>query len=193
MKYFILATLFLTVISCSESTETYQDPITYLADFPQGSGSYWVYAYYDSLTSTADTVTVSIENHTAENTKLWKYTYTDHTDSLYVKTSGDTLKMSQDSAVEFPRTVIIFPLEKGKSWMHYIYTDSVSAVQDINVLGESKDAFILNENWGAFNDYGQIKRWIVPNLGIVKIRHTGWSFGTANNTWDLLDYHIQEN
>lgn len=194
MKYFILTPLLLTLISCSETIETYPNSIISFAEFPQSAGSFWVYAYYDSLTSTADTVTVSINNYSVDtNIKLWKYTYNNHTDSLYVKNNGDTLKMSQDPAVEFPRTIIIFPLETGKSWTHFIYTDSVSDIQNIPVLGEIKEAFLLTENWGAFNDYGQLKRWIVPGIGIVKIRHTGWSFGTANNTWELLEYHIQEN
>lgn len=189
----------LVLISCSENST---DPVSKntdqfisvpVDDFPNTPGTFWKYAWYDSLTATADTVLVSIsQNFSAGDTTLWKYHFKTGIDSQFVVIKQDTVNIFEYLNYEYPRYVIVFPLKTGNAWTNRFYEDSVVAVENIQVLGKTKQAYIIREEWGILNDYGTIKSWFVPGIGIVKKNHTGYSFGTANNTWNLIEYSIKD-
>ena len=194
---FILFVLILT--ACSDKGETLplqgKDEVISIPveNFPNTPGSYWKYAYFDSLSSTADTVLVSVsENFSAGDTTLWEYHFKTGIDSQFVVNIQDTVKIFEYRNYEYPRYVIIFPLQVGTSWKNRFYADSVVTVENIPVLGKTLQAYIIRENWGNLNDYGTITSWIVPGIGMVKKVHTGYSFGAANNTWTLLGFTIQD-
>jgi len=193
MKILLFLLSFLIVFCSEHTTEPpIQDDIVFeISEFPNTTGTEWTYAYYDSLSSTADTVKVIV--HAQQNGfRLWQYIYRDKIDSLYVQIEKDTVNIFNSYfSSTYPAAVFVFPIEEGSSWDGKMFTHKSEVIGRDTVItdaGEFTNAWLVREQWGALNDYGYINTWLVPNVGIVKKYHFGWSFGTANNTWELLEY-----
>lgn len=189
----ILPVLLLFSFFCSDdATGPSNSDLSTIEDFPNNPGSWWSYAYYDSLNASADTVLVKVlEKGIQSDTTIWQYTFKTHTDTHLVLAKKDTVKIFSILGYSMPRTIFVFPMDSTSVWLNFLYRDSVISQQAIEVAaGNFEKAIVIKEEWGAFNDYGQITSWFVPGVGIVKKKHIGWSFGLANNTWELLEYNI---
>jgi len=195
MKILILLSA-LALMYCSEkSTQPVNDDNLSLDHFST-PGNRWIYAYCDSLSSTEDTVTVTVLGSLNQSdTSLWEYSFSTHTDTQYVWVQNDTVTFASVTSQQMREMILVFPLEIGNGWKGHYATDTFSVVaQDTIIVHgvEFKNSWLIEENWGALNDYGRIKIWFDPSVGMLYKHHVGWSFGTANNTSKLLSYSIKK-
>ncbi|MER3523973.1 MAG: hypothetical protein C4326_07870 [Ignavibacteria bacterium] len=51
-------------------------------------------------------------------------------------------------------------------------------------------SYLVEKTWGGFNDYGRLRTWLVPRVGIVKLHRKGVSFADANLIWELIESRI---
>jgi hypothetical protein len=186
------------IISCTGNNAI--NPIREITveNFPNDVGDFWKYFYYDSLSSYSDIVTVRIigdtifnENRTA---KIWEYVYTNKTEYRYAETVNDTVRIFNNLQSLWTSTKFIFPLKAGNGWRGDFLSDTSFVERKEPILvsaGYFAECYLINESWGALNDYGRVLTWLVPGIGIVKKHHRGWSFGMANNYWELLEYKIK--
>ena len=189
----------LLLISCrKKSTVTRSHENQVLEYFPNSIGSRFIYFYFDSLSMHSDTVTVSIvDTITYDNIKqltVWEYIYSSKIDTRYVYSSGDTVKIYNDLENWWINTTYLFPLEIGKGWRGGFINDTSTVVDQVSITvpaGEFANTFLIEETWGALNEYGYILTWFVPEVGIVKKLNwqRGWS-SWARETWELIGYHI---
>ncbi len=193
-KLILLSVLF--VLNCSEKSVQPSNGNYSISDFPNTEGTQWIYSYYDSLNSKADTVTVTVLAALNQgDTSIWQYSFSTYTDSQYVITRDDTIIMRPVNSYKWPETILVFPLQSGNGWKGSSITDTFTVINQETIIvpaGEFENSWFIEENWGAFNDYGRIKIWFEPKVGVIKKHHLGWSFGLANNTWKLLSYTIKE-
>ena len=199
LPYFLL-TLFLTLVAAScekRSTGINGHEDGGLEDFPNTIGSRFVYFYFDSVSMSSDTVVATIVGKTTFDTTkqatVWEYTYSSKTDSKYVYISADTVMIYNDLNTWWGNTIYVFPLRVGKGWKGDFPTDTNRVIDTVAIsvpAGEFSHAFVIEEKWGALNDYGDVLTWFVPKVGMVKTHRSGWSFGLANESWELIEYHI---
>jgi hypothetical protein len=199
LSYFLLILLLtLLTASCQKRSTGINGPEDRgLEDFPNTVGSRFVYFYFDSVSMSSDTVVASIVGMiTFDSTKqatVWEYTYSSKTDSKYVYISDDTVKICNDVNTWWGNTIYVFPLKVGKGWKGDFVTDTSTVIDTVAIsvpAGEFSHAFVIEEKWGALNDYGQVLTWFVPKVGMIKKHGRGWSFGLANETWELIEYEI---
>jgi len=198
LLYFLLI-LFLTLVaaSCEKRSTGIDGPEDGgLEDFPNTIGSRFVYFYFDSISMSSDTVVASIVGMSALSriqATVWEYTYSSKTDSKYVYISGDTVMIYNDLNTWWGNTIYVFPLRVGKGWKGDFPTDTSTVIDRVAIsvpAGKFSHAFVIEEKWGALNDYGHVLTWFVPKVGMIKTHRRGWSFGLANETWELIEYHI---
>lgn len=193
-KLFFLSLTVLIIInmSCNNSpTQTDELPSS---DFPNKVGDTWTYFHFDSLNLKSDTVVVTIVGQTtlASNqlATIWQFKSWQGVETTYVTVSKDTVRLISSSH----GFKLIFPLQVGNKWKEdYSANDTNRVLRSgsISVIaGNFSGTYELQESWGFLNDYGSISRWFVPQVGIVRIYHTRWSFGMANETFELVRYKI---
>ena len=182
---------------------------------PLTPGSTWAYAVYDSTSPPKlDTLRVSIlqtDTTSGQIRSLWKFKFTNHTDTITVVSSGSTLNFAFPQGFASPQgfavTKIVFPLEVGKKW-----SDDTSSYSVVSKDTVSWSGGTFNENYQMvqkintlwdkgtityWSDKGTITYWIEPNIGLVKA-HYHEGFGTTptgpfsyfHATWTLLSYKI---
>ncbi len=167
-----------------------------VSDFPNTRGSRWTYTRYDSLVSRRDTVVVTILGEvTIENRRMsaWQRASRMRTDTTYVRVTGDTVRVYDFPFSPSTNSKYILPLQVGKGWRGDLMYDS-STVRINGFVstpaGQFTNAFLVEQNWSTFNDYGHFDTWLVPRVGIVKQYRKQWGFGFQNELWELLSYHI---
>lgn len=204
-KFIAGALLLLTLAACEKDHSALLSrvggagQVAGVSVFPNTVGDEWTYFYFDSLAMASDTVRVQVAGKitTPDSRQLtfWTYQYSSRTDTQYVEVRGDTVRMFADPTLFLEKTRFVFPLKVGKSWKGGFVSDSSRVVDSLSVTvaaGSFPTAFVIEETWAAFNDYGIIHTYFVPEVGIVKKHHRGFSFGLANNYWELLSYRIKK-
>jgi len=180
-------------ISCNDSST---GPSTSSTDiFPNKLGNTWIYAHHDSLSNLSDTLTVTIVGETTlsnnQSAMIWQYRLSNNIDTVYVFNVGDTVRFVTN---RHPFR-ILFPLQIGSKWGgDYGLNDTIRILQKAPisvVAGTFANSYEIQETWGGLNDYGQFTRWFAPNAGLIRIYHTGASFGMANETFELISYSIR--
>ncbi len=174
---------------------------------PLTPGSTWTYAVYDSTSPPKlDTLRVSIlqtDTTSGQIRSLWKFKFTDHTDSITVVSSGGTLHFDFPQGFyvnpqSFVFTKIVFPLEAGKEWTDDNSRYSVVSRDTISWSGGTfNESYRMVQKFSINLSGGTITYWIEPNVGIVKA-HFDEIFGTTptgpvalyTSTWTLLSYKI---
>jgi len=206
----LAAFLILSLLGCNTTTgpdsgNTTQPPDpAIVADFPNRVGNRWIYSYYDSLSHHSDTVTVTIVGQTTIPgnipATIWQREFRSYADTAYVTvshdTSSDTVRIISQRNLDgqWDNTKFIFPLHVGSGWRGDFVSDTSTVIENrpITVIaGTFVNAFRIKERWGAFNDYGDVSTWLVPEVGAVKIhrnvrRWTEW----ANEVWELMSYNV---
>ncbi len=196
-------------LSCS-SNSTQPKPYNNSAVLPNYTGNTWVYAVYDSLNSTKDTITVQVAGvtHAPDNTLLmiWKYTSSSgdvsaylpfSNDTSYVYSGQDTVYFFFDQKMHYINSKFAFPLEVGKEWSNNAVgisdTSEVTEKKQISTPVETfTNAFHIERNRNGLNDYISISYWFVNDVGFAKLyfKETGFSFRTF--TWNLISYSVQQ-
>jgi len=180
-------------ISCNNSST---GPSPFSTDvFPNALGNTWTYAHHDSLANVSDTLIVTITGETSlsnnQPAMIWQYRFSNSVDTTYVFTDGDTVRFVGNS---HPFR-IVFPLSLGSEWKgDYWFNDTIRVLkkEPISVVAATfLDSYKIEEIWIGLNDYGRFTWWFVPSVGFVRIYHTGVSFGTANETFELISYSIR--
>jgi hypothetical protein len=164
-------------------------------DYPVIEDNWWLYETFDSLTSTTDTITVSVSEY-----NTLRYNMSPGTNYY------DELTFSNDvvtSSGFYPDNYYSFPLMVGDSWTggNNIYSgpsiDSVIAFEPITAPAGTFDAYHIKRTWGcgeecvAFNN-----EYFAEGIGPVFIHF--WEFDIFgetyhNETWTLLNYNIRIN
>ncbi len=175
--------------------------------FPLTPGSTWTYAVYDSTSSPKqDTLQVSIlqtDTTSGQIRSLWKFKFTDHTDTIKVVSSGSTLHFDFPQGLlvspqSFVVTKIVFPLEADKKWTDDTSSYSVISKDTVSWSGGTfNESYRMVQKISANPNVGTITYWIEPNVGIVKA-HFDEIFGTSptgpvylyTSTWTLMSYKI---
>lgn len=169
-----------------------------VAEFPNTEGSQWVYARYDSVAQHRDAVTVlalgldTLPSNTVA--RIWQRSYSDgRRDTQYVSVVADTLRILSDPNSLWYGAKLVFPLSLGKRWAGDFVTDSYQVLRIGAVAvpaGQFPVSYLVEEQWGMFNDYGRVRTWLVPNIGIVRMDR--WATSSAmNESWELLRYSIR--
>lgn len=183
--------------ACENSTENNPPPDT-ITTFPNKAGDQWIYAVYDSLSGSVDTMTVKIVKTITANGKelsVWARNSNSYNDTLYVNIEGNTVYFYTDP---YPNNVdkkIEFPLEVGNYWKNpdQISDSSiVKAVESVTVPADIfPEAYRIERTWGGFNVYGYSETWLSDNVGIVKMYQRILGFDNIKQTWELLSYSVQ--
>ena len=171
---FLIPVLF---AACENSTETKNQPPDNTAVFPNMVGDKWIYAVYDSLNNSTDTLTVEIVGTTTsindKSLKIWLFKSRTFNDSMFVNAGKDTVYFYEDSYANFVDHKLVFPLEVNNSWIN---TDQqfdstvVKGIESVTVPSDTyPDAYRLERFWSSFNVYGYSVTWFVNNVGIVKM------------------------
>jgi hypothetical protein len=168
-----------------------------LPDFPNTIGSRFVYSHFDSLSMTSDTITASIVDTFSSNhqgaVSVWEYRWNSSTRTGKVYYYSDTVMVHDDAISGLGYTIYVFPLEIGKGWKDGLILDTSTVIDRVPVCvpaGIFAGAFLIERRWSGLQVFGHELIWLVPRVGIVKKHHWGWSFGWANQTWELIEYHI---
>jgi hypothetical protein len=195
----VLIPLFITVLlsACNNTTENNPGPDT-TSTFPNKVGDKWIYSVYDSLSSSTDTLIISIIGTTISNGKqlsIWTRKSDFYNDTIYVNVSRNTVYFYDDP---FPIVVdykIEFPLEVGRSWINPDKAHDSSIVkarEPVTVPADNySDAYRIERDWGSFNVYGHSVTWFVDNVGVVKLYQRIQGFDNIKQTWELLSYSFQ--
>ena len=176
--------------------------------FPKTPGSTWTYAVSDSTSpSKLDTLRVSIlqtDTTSGQIQSLWKFKFTDHTDTITVASSGSTLHFDfpqglRVSPQSFVVTKIVFPLEVDKKWTDDTSSYSVVSKDTVSWSGGTfNESYRMVQKISANPNVGTITYWIEPNVGIVKAHYHeifgGYTPTQAvylySATWTLLSYKL---
>lgn len=163
--------------------------------FPNTLGSQFVYAVFDSISMSSDTVTVTIASRKTLSDKkqvtLWEYNYGTHKDSEYVMFWGDTVQILNKLTQPSLKTILIFPLMPGKNW------NGVNKWETYRVIGKEAvttgaghfpDAILVEKQWKLLNDYGRELLWFVRDIGFVKKHRVEMGFSIVNRRWELISY-----
>lgn len=185
-------------------------------DFPMTVGSQWTYVRTDSLirqigrrdpvyVTEIETVTVHvIRTHKKKHKEIicaWMRTFHDKVDTQYVALKRDTLKFidSEDPATGYVLFQILFPIKVGNRWYGRYGEpppDSYKVAQPESLeveAGTFTDAYLIERGVWIPNNPIYFKYWIVPKVGIVKIRKWDSIFGEyTSENWDLIRYDIRE-
>lgn len=167
-----------------------------VSEFPTSTGSQWTYAVFDSLAQQRDTLVVTVFGQTilpgGIPASIWQLAYRSHTDTQYVNVSGDTVRFYIYPNSQWAQPKYLFPLWLNKSWrLAPMESTAVAQIGWVETpVGSFPYAYLVEKLWGGFNDYGTLRTWLVPNLGIVKLHRRGVSFGQANVVWELMGYRI---
>jgi len=166
-----------------------------LNEFPTRTGSQWTYAVYDSLAQRRDTLVVTIFGQTVLTGNIpawiWQLAYRSRIDTQYVSISGDTVRFYLGYS-QWTQPNYLFPLWLSKVWQ-LVPMESTTVTQIGWVetpAGSFPNAYLVEKEWRGYNDYGTLRTWLVPNIGIVKLHRRGTSFGWANVLWELMGYRI---
>ncbi len=187
-----------------------------IEDFPMTVGSQWTFVRTDTLirqigrrepTYVTEIETVTIEVVRTDKKKKkeiiskWVRTFNAEIDTQYVIFSKDTLELTTPTnpAGSYFAFKIAFPLIVGNRWFGRYGEpppDSYKVAQPESLkveAGTFADAYLIERGIWIPNNSIYFKYWIVPKIGIVKMRKWDQYFGeyTIEN-WDLIRYDIKK-
>jgi len=183
---FSLGSLVFILSSCVEMRETFRMNVN--SEFPLQVGSKWTYVHFDSLSSVADTLTVSITSERAMNDGsyeyIWRFRSPTKTVSCPVILGGTT--------VEFPRT----PFENMERMKFYF------PLKDLNVprpkivvpAGSFPNSFLIKQSSHEPNTQNFFQYWISSGVGFVRISTQIFETLSGRHTvetWELASYTVQ--
>jgi hypothetical protein len=188
--------LLLGLISCIDENV---EPESLLSEpeFLINPHNIWTYAFYDSLNGKKDTVSIRSLGETLYDKRtpafIWQLKFKNYTDTHYVFISKqlDSLRVVPNftSRERYFKLRMIFPLVIGKKWKGEWFNDTVRVLKQEKAFAGNtiySNAYYLEEKWGALNDYGNMKVWYYPQVGILKLHRREWGFGFMNQTWELI-------
>jgi len=195
--------LALVLVACEDDPPTTSHGDVPL-EFPNGVGSSWTYDYADSIAVAADSVVVSIVGLKSLPryglAKIWQREFVNagFVDSQYVVESGDTIKIY--GTAPFPNLItVLLPLEVGNSWTSspgMIDTTTITDAGQVRIFEPiTRTRYRLRRQWSDLESSEDSEIWLVPDVGIffMHLNATAPMSGQAvNETWKLVDYHIQE-
>ncbi len=195
----LIILMFLTVslaTSCSEKSTS--PPAGSFAEvFPNEVGHSWTYATFDSIAMTPDTTRVTVVGRITFDDgspgTAWEFASRSEVDTQYVSTFRDTVRFTPGPA--YPRTgsKYVFPLRVGVGWSGDFFSDTIWVAESGPMTvpgGIFQNAFRIEERWGFFNDYGQVRTWFVPDVGIVFQETNLFGFSFKHETMNLIDYDL---
>ncbi len=196
--YVIIALIIPFLLSACENSTDNNPPEVNAGSFPNKVGDQWVYAVYDSLSASIDTLTVSIADTTRTNGKdltIWVRKSHTYNDTLYVSVDKSTVNFYEDPNSDVVDHSIVFPLEVGKTWKNPNQAPDSSIVKSKEPVSVPADdfpnAYMIERNWGGFNVHGHSITWFVDNVGIVKMYNLEQGFVYIKEDWELLSYNVQ--
>lgn len=196
----VVAAVFLSVVACTD--RGFEPEVFDEGRYPASVGTQWVYARYDSVRSTEDTVTITITAQSALGPRrtrhIARYETADTTrlDTLFI--SGDTATLrTGNGSVSWIADRYVFPLYVGSVWSAASEDDSVwvreKAARAVPA-GEFRIAYRL-DRVVLFLNYTHADRiWVAPGYGVIQ-KHVrrSWIEPDAreqNDLWTLIDYTI---
>ncbi|MDX9857768.1 MAG: hypothetical protein RBT76_08270 [candidate division Zixibacteria bacterium] len=191
-------------VTLSCTTQSVEPEVIGEGTYPAAVGTQWIYARYDSVRSSQDTITITItssrplQNGCMEHTARYKAGDTLRDDTLV--TCGDTATwLSGNGYNSWITERYVFPLTVGNAWSASFEYDSVW-VRQKNLLavpaGEFYKTYQL-ERIMFFLNYSLVDRiWVAPGYGVIQ-KHVrrSWiepDFREQNDVWTLIDYTIAE-
>ncbi len=198
LKLLLFLAIMVFLAACENSTENKNPKPGGTDVFPDKVGDKWVYAVYDSLSQTTDTLNVQIVGTTLstnnKSLKIWVFSSRSYNDSMFVSVSDSAVYFYEDRNATFINQKIEFPLEINKYWINpNLQTDStiVKGIESVTVPADTyPDAYKLERVWLSFNVHGHSVTWFVNNIGIVKLYQRIQGFDNINQTRELLSYIV---
>jgi hypothetical protein len=197
IRLFCLCCLFVGIIfgGCTIDKPTVVED-TDVPYFPNSVGTKWVYAVYDSLRETSDTITITITDtvtmpQTGELASIWLFDprpryedryYGHREDSLFVVRStippslggGDTIKVYRWRASQVPAWIYLMPMSVGEFWScpFYDLLPDSSHVEELTTIATPSGTY--NDVYRVYRLYncgdecgGHYTYWFKPGTGIV--------------------------
>ncbi len=190
--------LLLLLVSCDEETRESVEGAE--ESFPNGVGSQWVYAVYDSITGSADTAQVDImrtvDIGNGIEAAVWRYTRSEAVWYRYMRTTGSRVIEYRDTNRASGNTLYYFPLEVGIRWVSNPTWDDTSTVVMRDTVSFParvfENAVFVERRWNTPGSSGRTDTWFVPKVGIVKL--SLWSATSADTThevWELVSCKLE--
>ena len=202
MKKLIIP-LLLAIYLLSTSSSCKKTPVTeFNKEFPNTSGTWWKYKVYDSVTSTLDTITISVlGNSKLDNgmdVKIWQINSLNSykpVDTNYVYSGPDGIKFYYNKSTQSFYKAYKFPLEVGKYWIGIQPQDTIRVISkgDITVpAGTFIDNYII-ERRVRYIPNGSLyeKEYFLPNIGVITRVHQAFISWPFSQYWELVAYSIK--
>lgn len=178
---------------CTDDEPTGPEPNS-IPEFPNSVGTQWVYAVFDSIRETTDTITIAITDtttlpQTGELASIWIFDpprrfedrYYGHIyDSLFVvspasKSGGDTIKVYIRESAPEPAWIYMIPMSVGDYWSWWSPYDLLpdsSHVEELTTVTTPSDTYtdvyLVSRRYNCGDECGgQLTYWFKPGTGIV--------------------------
>jgi hypothetical protein len=190
--------LILVLLGCSEAPE--RSSVRADESFPNSVGSQWVYAVFDSMANSWDTVRVDIISTVdigfGDRASVWRYTRSDAVWHRYMRTAGRRVLEYHNPDRTAASTLYIFPLQVGNRWISnptWHDTSFVTMIDTVPSLSRVfENAFFIERKWQASGSSGRADTWFVPRIGIVKLNlWATTSMDTTRELWELIDCKVE--
>ena len=189
--------LILIAVSCADMGVETKDGDLNQSDFPSHVGDTWTYAISDNVQKKngAAIVTVVGKMSGTPPVYLWESNTSGVIETRYCQMLNDTLKMHYWEDNAFTTVTYVFPLQAGKQWQGSPQgrTCMVLGVGPDEVpCGKFDSCFEIVERWSTREDDYEIRSWLVPGVGLVRMSYKETESGKTvkDVSWELIDYQV---
>ena len=191
----------ISVVACNKNNTPIET-----TEFPNTVGNHWHYIY-GSNTPTPSFIDVDIIGEgnlpDGQSAKIWVYKILSYTDTTYVVTSAQTIKiydkpcLTCTNQMPFERMEYRFPLGVGNRWFtSAAYGDTTKVLSQDSLIvpaGTFKNTYFLSKVRGyVTNSWTANEIWFTPYIGMTKLIQGEFSLGPVlgNGLWELASYTI---
>jgi uncharacterized membrane protein (UPF0127 family) len=169
-------------------------------------GDSWTYRYRSIFDSSSHVIKVKVVGKgtlpDGERAKLWKYTYPNYTDTLWVTSNDTVAKIYYKPCLPCTpkmgalRLRYVLPLKVGNSWhteAPYGDTTKVLVQKIITVPAGTFTTFEISKTLGyVTNSWTQDTLWFKNKVGLIKKSQWEYSLGPSygDGIWKLKSYHV---
>ena len=188
----VISSLLLTFCR-KENTNNSVDNST-IGYFPNGVGSFWEYARFDSITNHSDTIFVRVKSTVLKNGKnysLWTYEKSSMVlDSALVYASQDSVIMLGPDNFYSPK-IILLPYTLHNKWNSSEIQGDTSYVEAQYLL-ESLQTFKIIRRFFGVDLSWNYDEWLAPHVGLIKENIKEFNLlRPKNESWMLIDYLVK--
>ncbi len=195
VRFNLLLLAFASITATSCKKDSLNDSSNLKAGYyPNNTGSFWEYRRYDSISNSADTVTVRIKSTILKNGKLysvWTYEKSDVVfDTAFVYTSKDSVIISGFNNF-FSSKILLLPYKINSRWSSSGMSRDTSIVEGTARI-DSFETYKLSRQIFGIDLSLYDTEWLTPDVGIIREDITEFSIiRSKNESWRLIAFSIK--